>query len=103
VRLRSGTELFIPYLPQPANRSLQIRVSADDILIGTQRPEGISAGNVLAGTVHRIELVDGQALVTVSAGEEFFVRLTSGAVARLQLKEATPVFLIIKTRSFRVL
>jgi molybdate transport system ATP-binding protein len=103
VRLRSGAELFIPYLPQPANRSLQIRVSADDILIGTQRPEGISAGNVIAGTVHGIELVDGQALVTVSAGEEFFVRLTSGAVARLELKEGTPVFLIIKTRSFRVL
>jgi molybdate transport system ATP-binding protein len=103
VRLRSGTELFIPYLPQRANRSLQIRVSADDILIGTQRPEGISAGNVIPGTVHGIELVDGQALVTVSAGEEFFVRLTSGAVARLELKEDTPVFLIIKTRSFRVL
>ena len=44
VRLLSGAELFIPYLTQPDRPTFQIRVSADDILIGTQRPEGISAG-----------------------------------------------------------
>jgi len=103
VRLQSGQELFIPYMPQPADRLLQIRIGADDILVGTQKPEGISAGNVLAGIVRRIESFDGQAMVTVSAGDEFFVRLTASAVSRLQLVEQTPVFLIMKTRSFRLL
>jgi molybdate transport system ATP-binding protein len=102
VRLESGRELFIPYLQQPANRFLQVRVSADDILIGTQRPEGISAGNVLPGIVKRIERLDGQAMVTVAAGDEFYVRLTAAAVNRLGLAEASPVFLIIKTRSFQL-
>lgn len=102
VRLESGQELFIPYLQQPAKRILQIRVSADDILIGTQRPEGISAGNILPGIVKRIEQLDGQAMVTVDAGDEFYVRLTAAAVNRLGLAEASPVFLIIKTRSFRL-
>jgi molybdate transport system ATP-binding protein len=100
VRLRSGTELFIPYLAQPAVRSLQIRVSADDILIGTKPPDGISAGNIFPGTIHRIDSADGQAMVMVNAGEVFYVRLTSGAVTSLGLREGTPVFLIIKTRSF---
>ena len=103
VRLPSGAELFIPYLPQPANRAFQIRVGADDILIATQRPEGISAGNVLPGTIRSIEPVDGEALITVAAGDEFIVRLTSAAILRLGLTVNSPVFLIIKTRAFRVL
>jgi molybdate transport system ATP-binding protein len=103
VRLASGTELLIPYLERPANPNFQIRVSADDILVATERPSAISAGNVLAGTIRRIESLDGEAMLTVLAGDEFFVSLTSSAVARLGLKENTPLFLIVKTRSFRVL
>jgi molybdate transport system ATP-binding protein len=102
LRLSSGTELFVPYLPPPANATVQIRVGADDILIATQRPEGISAGNVLAGAIRSIEPVDGEALITVAVGDEFVVRLTAAAVLRLGLRETTPVFLIIKTRSFRL-
>jgi molybdate transport system ATP-binding protein len=103
VSLASGTELSIPYLPRPANPKFQIRVSADDILVATERPKGISAGNVISGTIRRIETLSGEALLTVLAGDEFFVRLTSSAVSRLALKEDSPIFLIIKTRSFRVL
>jgi molybdate transport system ATP-binding protein len=102
VRLASGMELFIPYLPRPAHPTLQIRVSANDIIVATERPNAISAGNVLAGTIRKIETLDGEAMLTVAAGDEFFVRLTASAVRRLGLKEASPVFLIIKTRSFRV-
>jgi molybdate transport system ATP-binding protein len=82
---------------------VKIRISPDDILIATQLPEGISAANVLPGTVRRIEILDGEALLTVSASDEFYVRLTASAVNRLQLVEAMPVFLIMKTRSFRLL
>lgn len=103
VRLTSGTELLIPYLERPANPNVLIRVSADDILVATERPNAISAANVLLGTIRKIESLDGEAMLTVLAGDEFFVSLTSSAVARLGLKENTPVFLIIKTRSFRVL
>jgi hypothetical protein len=43
------------------------------------------------------------ALITVAAGDEFVVRLTSAAILRLGLRLNSAVFLIIKTRSFRVL
>jgi molybdate transport system ATP-binding protein len=102
VRLQSGDALFIPYLPQPPNPALQIRIGADDIIVATQTPEGISAGNVLPGTVRRIDLIHGQAMLTVLAGEEFYVRLSAAAVSRLRLIEQSPVFLIIKTRSFHL-
>lgn len=103
VRLPSGLELWVPLLTQPAATPVKIRISPDDILLGTQRPEGISAGNVLPGTVKRIETFDAEALITISAGDEFYVRLTFSAVERLRLVERTPVFLIMKTRSFRLL
>jgi molybdate transport system ATP-binding protein len=102
IRLASGVELFIPYSPHPANALCQVRVSADDILIATARPHGISAANILSGTIHRVESLGGDRMVTVLAGEEFFVNVTSSAVARLSLRESQPVFLIIKTRSFRL-
>jgi molybdate transport system ATP-binding protein len=103
VRLPAGQELLIPYLPKPGNPMIQIRISADDILIATKPPEEISAGNVLSGTVRSIDAADGQVMVTVAAGEEFYARLTAAAVKRLNLVENTPVFLIMKTSSFRCL
>jgi molybdate transport system ATP-binding protein len=104
VRLQGGQELFVPYLSEaPPKRPLQIRIGADDIIVATQRPEGISAGNVLPGTIRGIDVINGQAMLTVLAGEEFYVRLTAAAVDRLCLGENDRVFLIIKTRSFHLL
>jgi molybdate transport system ATP-binding protein len=103
VRLQSGEELFIPCLSQTPKHALQIRINADDIIVATQNPEGISAGNVLPGTIRTIDLLDGQAMLTVLAGEEFYVRLTAAAVSRLGLLEDSRVFLIMKTRSFHLL
>ena len=100
VRLASGTELFIPYLSSPENPEFQIRVSADDILVATERPNSISAGNILPGTIRKMDRLDGEAILTVLAGDEFLVRVTASAAKRLGLKEGTAVFLIIKTRSF---
>ena len=103
VRLSSGEVLFIPDFQHSPDRPFQIRISADDIIVATQKPEGISAGNVLPGTIRTIDLLEGQAMLTVFAGEEFYVRLTAGSVNKLALREDTPVFLIMKTRSFHLL
>jgi molybdate transport system ATP-binding protein len=102
IRTEAGLELFVPYLEESAHR-FQVGISADDILVGTQRPEGISAANVFPGKIRKVELIKDQAVLTVDAGDSFYVRLTPSAVARLGLREETPVFLIIKTRSFRML
>ena len=103
VTLQSGAELFIPYLAQSPNSIFQIRIAADDIIIATQNPEGISAGNVLPGTIRTIDMIEGQAMLTVFAGEEFYVRLTATAVQKLGLIEDCRVFLVMKARSFHLL
>jgi len=103
VRLESGEELFIPYTAQPPGPLFQIRISADDIIVATQNPEGTSAGNVLPGIIRRIEMREGQALLMVLAGQEFYVNVTAAAVKKLGLVVDCPVFLIMKARSFRLL
>jgi molybdate transport system ATP-binding protein len=103
VRTDNGLELFIPFLHQSPSRPFQVRLSADDILIGTQRPEGLSAGNIIPGTVRAIESLADQAVLTVEAGEVFYVRVTPGTISRLRLSEGSQLFLIIKARSFRLL
>jgi molybdate transport system ATP-binding protein len=103
VRLQTGEELFIPYLPQPPSLDFQIRISADDIIVATQNPEGTSAGNILPAIIRRIDMREGQAILMVVAGEEFYVKVTAAAVKKLGLVEDCPVFLIMKARSFRLL
>ena len=103
VHTKTGLQLFVPYIENPVREPLQVRISADEILIGTQKPKGISAANVFPGTIRKIESIKGQAVLTVNAGDTFYVRLTFSAVANLGLKEGVIVFLIIKARSFRLL
>jgi molybdate transport system ATP-binding protein len=102
IRTEAGLELFVPYFEESGGR-FQVGISADDILVGTQRPEGISAANVFPGKIRKVESIKDQVVLTVDAGDSFYVRLTPSAVARLGLREETAVFLIIKTRSFRML
>ena len=103
VHLECGQELFIPYVTTSAGQPLQVRISPGDILLSTQRPQGISAANIIPGTIRQIGRSDGQAMVAVDAGAVFYVRLTASAVDRLKLVEDDPVFLIMKTHSFRIL
>ena len=103
VRLESGQELFIPYIAKSASQPLQVRISAGDIIMSTQRPEGISAANIIPGIIRSIGLLGGQAMIAVDAGAEFYVRLTVSAVDRLKLVENNSVYLIMKTHSFSIL
>ena len=71
--------------PLPCNfvgSPFQIRVSADDILVATE-PRRHFGGQYFAGNDSDIDLLEGEAMLTVFAGEEFFVRLTAAAVISL--------------------
>jgi molybdate transport system ATP-binding protein len=102
VRLPSGTELFVPYRVKAPGTPVSIAIKGDDILIATTRPEGISAANVLPGTIGAIDFLQGEALITAHVREDFFARLTAGAAARLRLTPGSQVYLVMKTRSFEV-
>ena len=79
---------------------MRIRVRAC-ILLATKRPDGISAGNVLQGMVGERMEIDGQAIIKVDAGEDFYGGdRRGGDAASVSTEGKTRVFLIIKTRSF---
>ena len=83
----------------PVGERALFGILAEDILLARTAPEGLSARNVVPGTIGAIEEREGVAMVRVDAGDPIYVRLTHRAVAQLELVRGQPVHLIIKTHS----
>ncbi|HEX6622411.1 MAG TPA: ATP-binding cassette domain-containing protein, partial [Pyrinomonadaceae bacterium] len=79
-----------------------LAVRSGDILLATERPRGLSARNLLAGTVSALEERGDQTLVRVRAGIEWAASLTRQSVIELKLTEGKQVWLAIKTYSCRI-
>ncbi len=77
-------------------------ISASDIILALNRPEGISARNILHGAVQRVEVGDFAAFAFVDAGPEFVVELTPEAVEALNIRRGQDVYLVFKTSSITV-
>jgi molybdate transport system ATP-binding protein len=96
-----GLVLETPW-PLEAGTSLTIGLRAEDILISLDHPSRISARNVIAGRVARIDFQHGDALVVVDAQRERLIaKLTSRAVSDLSLTSGSKVYLIIKSQALR--
>lgn len=97
----SGTSLLLPEIPQPVGTDLRIRIDAQDVMIATQEPHGISALNVLPATVTALRMGDGPGvLVQVRAGENLILaRLTRRSAQALQLDVGRAVYAVIKAVS----
>lgn len=85
---------------------------AEDTLLSLSRPVGLSAQNVLAGTVHEIRGDadrtgrDGAVLVAVKVGHgerRLMASITRQSLQRLALKQGTEVYLVFKAQSCRIL
>jgi molybdate transport system ATP-binding protein len=87
------------------NSSLPLRVGirAGDILLASSKPQGLSARNVLDGTISSLEQRDMKVIAVVTCGPAFEVHLTLGARESLQLKPGARVWLVVKTYSCHVL
>ena len=95
-------ELRVPHLEMPVGAALRVRVRARDVMIALSPPEGLSALNVLPGTVAEIGSSDG-AIVDIGldcAGETLIARLTRRSVERLGLEPGRRVYAVIKSIAF---
>jgi molybdate transport system ATP-binding protein len=100
VRLEGGEKVTIPYTPDLAlGAAILLTIDAEDLLLATAPPQGLSARNAVAGTLDEL----------ISAGTSIYVRvgpwlahLTPAAVTELGLAAGTPVWLVAKTHSWRV-
>ena len=95
-------ELRVPYLDLPAGAALRVRIRARDVMISLAPPSGLSALNVLPGTVAEIAAGDGPIvqLRLDCAGEALIARLTRRSVETLGLRPGLPVHAVIKSIAF---
>ncbi len=95
-------ELRVPHLDLPVGAALRVRIRARDVMIAVQPPAGLSALNVLPGTVVEIGRADGP-IVEMRldcAGEALVARLTRRSVETLGLAPGRPVYAVIKSIAF---
>ena len=95
----SETELEVPLAYAAVGTRIHIALRAGDILLATRRPEGLSARNILAGTMVSLETNSTTVVCRVDAGTMFIVHVTPGAARSLELAAGRPVWLVIKTHS----
>ena len=85
-----------------AGQQVAASISASDIILALNRPDAISARNILHGKVQRVEVGDYAAFAFVDAGAEFVVELTLEAVEALDIIPGKDVYVIFKTSSITV-
>ncbi|RDJ21256.1 molybdenum ABC transporter ATP-binding protein [Bosea caraganae] len=82
--------------------TLRVRILASDVMVSLSPLDGISALNVLAGTVAEIGERSEAGAVDLRIdcnGEMIVARLTAKSVAALALKSGSPVYAVIKSVS----
>jgi molybdate transport system ATP-binding protein len=95
-----GIELEVPLGRAQVGETVRIGVSANDVLLATEEPRGLSARNVIAGTVQLLQQRDAIVAVQVNCkGTRFEAHLTPGSVRSLRLTAGLPVWVVIKTHS----
>ena len=97
----AGDSLYLPAIDAAPGTRVRVRILAHEVILSRGRPEGLSAQNILAGTVARIAPGAGPgAMVHVAVdGQELLARITRRAVEQLALQPGDPVYAIVKTMS----
>jgi molybdate transport system ATP-binding protein len=104
LRLLDGPRLVVPFHDRPPGTCLAVEVRGDEILLAKGPIEGLSARNLIAGTVDRIVTHGAEAEVLVRTGAiTWIVSVVAPAVTALSLAPAADVHLIVKARSCLIL
>ena len=83
--------------------TLSIGIRAGDIIIAVDRPERISARNILKGRLDAIHRIDHDVLLFADVGAPLMAQVTPDALDSLDLHEGQDVYLVIKSSSIMVL
>ena len=94
-----GSRLFLPKIPHRVGEQLRIRIPAQEVILSDRKPEGLSALNVLEGTVDAIRAGEGPgAIVSVQTpAGAILARVTRRSVSALGLAPGRSCYAVIKT------
>lgn len=95
----SAGPLWLPKVEAAIGAWLRVRIAAQDVMIALQRPDGISALNILPATVVALRMGDGPgAMVQLRLGEELLLaRITQRSAVQLGLAVGASVFAVLKS------
>lgn len=99
-RLKVGQEtLIVPDLRAQPGERLRLLIRARDVMIARDRPEGLSALNILPAEVLRIAERDATSadVILSAAGAELRARLTRRSVATLGLRPGLSCYAVLKS------
>lgn len=96
-----GVRLLLPRVPRDIGAALRIHVESQDVMLATQRPEGLSALNILPAEIREIRIGAGPgALVQLCAGRNLILsRVTRRSVQALGLQPGKQVWAVLKAVS----
>jgi molybdate transport system ATP-binding protein len=92
-------DLETPIADVEAGCSIRVAVRAGDILIATELPHGLSARNLLPGTIASLSREGAFVRARVDVGVPLEVHVTPTAAETLGLQAGRAVWLVIKTHS----
>ena len=94
-----GMALFVPQVARDPGQSIRIRISAHDVILSRQRPEGLSALNILEGTVETIRAGSGPGTIVSLAtpAGRVLARITRRSAGALDLAPGSRCFAIVKS------
>jgi molybdate transport system ATP-binding protein len=99
-----GAELATPLVGLATGAVAHVGIFAEDVILCTEPPRGISARNVLEGTVKAVDHVGHVVLVRTRIGDvELLARVTTGADAELDFSAGMPIVVVVKTSACHVL
>ena len=92
--------LWLSRIDAVPGTNMRLRILAQDVMISLDRPQAISALNVLAGTVRDVTHSQAGALVRVDAGGQLLLaRITARSATALDLTPGKPVHAVLKAVS----
>lgn len=97
----SAGTLFLPKVAAEPGSTLRVRIQAQDVILSREAPSGLSALNILPGTVTSLRQGEGPGvLVQVASGsDQVLARITRRSAAALDLSEGADCHVIVKTVS----
>jgi molybdate transport system ATP-binding protein len=87
-----------PAFPAPVGARVRLKIRAKDVMIALDRPERVSANNILPARLARASLTDAIATLQLScAGQSLAAQITRRAYDRLGLAEGMSVYAVVKS------
>ena len=96
-------EVRVPYAKLRLGTPIRVQILARDVMIATQPPTGLSALNVLSGTIVHMTMGNGGGIVDLRLdchGQIVLAQLTRYSLEKLALTVGAPVYAVIKSVSF---